>query len=100
MLKTASIHVGEIHPLTDFLRNAKAHIAHLKETGKPEVLTVNGKAEIVVLDAASYQAMLDQLERTELVDSLRLAMTQMDNGEGVSLEALEEELREKHGFKK
>ncbi len=95
MLKTASIHVGEIHPLTDFLRNAKAHIAHLKETGAPEVLTVNGKAEVVVLDAASYQAMLDRLERADLVDSSRLAMTQMNNGEGISLEALEEELNQR-----
>ncbi len=32
----------EIHPLTDFLRNHKAHVARLKETQAPEVLTVNG----------------------------------------------------------
>ena len=31
----------EIHPLTDFLRNHKAHVARLKESGTPEVLTVN-----------------------------------------------------------
>ena len=97
MLQNASINVGEIYPLTDFLRNAKAHIAHLKETGATEVLTVNGKAEIVVLDAMKYQEMLDQLERVALVDSLRLAMTQMDDGEGISLEALEEELNQRYG---
>ena len=37
----------EIHPLTDFLRNHKAHVARPKETHAPEVLTVNGKAEVV-----------------------------------------------------
>jgi hypothetical protein len=45
----------EIHPLTGFLRNHKAHVTRLKETQAPEVLTVNGKAEVVVQDAASYQ---------------------------------------------
>ena len=51
----------EIHSLTDFLRNHKAHVAPLKETQAPEVLTVSGKAEVVVQDAASYQIMLDRL---------------------------------------
>ena len=97
MLKTPTIDAREIHPLTDFLRNAKAHIAHLKETGAPEVLTVNGKAEVVVQDAASYQAMLDRLERADLTASLRVAMEQMDNGEGISLEALEAELNQRYG---
>ena len=35
----------EIHSLTDFLRNHKAHVKRLKKTQAPEVLTVNGKAE-------------------------------------------------------
>jgi len=51
--------VREIHPLTDFLRNHKAHVTRLKETHAPEVLTVNGKAEIVIQDAESYQRMID-----------------------------------------
>lgn len=98
MLKNASIHIGEIHPLTDFLRNAKAHIAHLKETGKPEVLTVNGKAEVVVLDAASYQAMLDQLERVESIESLKQSLRDVKEGRVYSLESVEAELRAEYGF--
>jgi hypothetical protein len=34
----------------------------LKEKKSPLVLTVNGRAELVVQDAASYQEMLDRLE--------------------------------------
>ena len=41
----------ELYSLTDFLRNHEAHIARLKETRTPEVLTVNGQAEVVLLDA-------------------------------------------------
>ncbi len=98
MLKTPIIDVREIHPLTDFLRNAKAHIAHLKETGAPEVLMVNGKAEVVVQDAASYQAMLDQLERAEGFASLREALRDVDEGRVQPVEAVFQELKAKHGF--
>ena len=35
------------------------------------VLTVNGKAEIVVQDAESYQRMLELLDRAETVEALR-----------------------------
>ena len=38
----------QIHSLTDFLRNHKAHVARLKETKAPEILTVNGRAEVVI----------------------------------------------------
>jgi hypothetical protein len=43
--------LNDIHPVTDFNRNTKEHIQRLKQTGKPEVLTVNGQAEIVVQSA-------------------------------------------------
>ncbi len=39
----------EIYSLSDFVRNPKAHVAWLKETHTPEVLTVNGRAEVVLL---------------------------------------------------
>src|SRR5713101_507660 len=44
----------DIHSLTDFKRKTTELVAQLKTTGRPLVLTVNGKAELVVQDAASY----------------------------------------------
>ena len=41
-------------PLSDFVRNTKAHIKQLKATHEPQILTVNGEAAIVVQDAESY----------------------------------------------
>ena len=40
----------DIHSLSDFQRSAKTHIARLKKTGRASVLTVNGKAAVVVAD--------------------------------------------------
>lgn len=56
------IHIDDIHSLTDFQRNTKAYVRKLKETGRPQVLTVNGKPEVVVQDAKAYQEILDQAE--------------------------------------
>jgi prevent-host-death family protein len=51
-----------IYPLSDFQRNAKEFISQLKENHKPIVLTVNGKAAMVIQDATAYQELLDSLE--------------------------------------
>ena len=43
----------------------------MKKTKEPVVLTVNGKAAVVVQDAESYQKLLELKERTEVVEILR-----------------------------
>ncbi len=58
------VRVDEIHSLSDFQRNARAHIERLKQTGRPEVLTVNGAAEVVVQDARSYQKLVELADET------------------------------------
>lgn len=40
-----------IYPLSDFQHNAKDFISQLKKSQKPIVLTVNGKAALVIQDA-------------------------------------------------
>jgi PHD/YefM family antitoxin component YafN of YafNO toxin-antitoxin module len=53
----------DIGSLTDFSRNTKAHLKRLKRTGRPELLTVNGKAEVVVQSASAYQRLLTLVEK-------------------------------------
>jgi prevent-host-death family protein len=53
----------DIGSLTDFARNTKAHLKRLRRTGRPELLTVNGKAEVVVQSAAAYQRLIESLEK-------------------------------------
>lgn len=55
------IALQDIRSLTDFQRNTKSHLKRLKSTGRPEVLTVNGKAELIVQDAAAFEDMLDAI---------------------------------------
>ena len=43
----------------DFRNNSAEFLTHIKETGRPLGLTVNGRAAAVLQDAAAYQRLLD-----------------------------------------
>jgi prevent-host-death family protein len=90
------VHLEDIHSLTDFQRNTKEHIQRLKETGRPEVLTVNGKAEIVVQDAASYQKLLELIDRVEAIEGIQKGLESMQRGEGKPAQEVFTRLRKKH----
>ena len=51
-------HSQDTYSLTDFKQNAKQHLHRLHSTGRAEVLTVNGRAEAVVLAPAAYDRLL------------------------------------------
>ena len=61
------------------------------------MLTINGKAELVVQDAKSYQRLLDLAERLETIQAVKEGLASMERGEGRPLNAvfdqLEAELR-------
>ena len=70
----------DINSLSNFKRNTPEFLRQLKETGHPVVLTINGKAELVVQDTASYQKLLDLAERTERFDAIRASIDDMRAG--------------------
>ena len=88
----------EIHPMTDFLRNHKAHVTRLKKTRVPEVLTVNGKAEVVVQDAASYQVLVERLRHMETIAAIQEGMASAERGELKPAVQVLEETRAKYGL--
>lgn len=69
----------DIHSLTTFKRNTSGLMKHLKKTGRPLVLTINGKAEAVLLDASAYQEVADHLDA---LASIRRGLGQARKGEG------------------
>lgn len=81
-MKASSLDLNQIHPVTDFVRNYKAYLTRIKETGRPEVLTVNGVPECVIVDAASFQAMQDALEQARFVQAVNEGIASMQAGTG------------------
>lgn len=84
----------DIQSLTDFKRNTAEFMQQLKQTGRPLVLTVNGKAELVVQDAASYQAALEAAEDAKTFRALLSAKA----GKGRPVTEVLAELREIFAF--
>ena len=69
----------DIHSLTTFKRNTSGLMKQMKKTGRPLVLTIKGKAEAVLLDAATYQQIADYLDA---VAGIREGLGQMKKGMG------------------
>ena len=92
------IQMSDIHPLTDFLRNHKEHIVRLKRRGRPEVLTINGKAEVVVQDAEAYQKLLEAVDRAETIAGIRRGLESMKQGKGRTLEEFDNYMRKKYNI--
>ena len=88
----------DIHPLTDFKRNTSDFMSKMKKTRRPVVLTVNGKAELVVQDAKSYQQILERLERLEGVEAIRLGIAAAEDGRVKPARQALVELQEKLGI--
>lgn len=81
----------QIHSLSDFVRNPKAHVARLKETHTPEVLTVNGRAEVVLLDTETYENLVERIRSAEAIASVR-AIIRQANSNGPREEVTEAEI--------
>ena len=92
------IDLREVRSVTEFQRNIKDYVGRLKENKTPLVLTVNGRAELVVQDAESYQIMLERLERAETLAALRRGREDADKGRMMPLADAAKKLRAKHGL--
>ncbi len=86
------INLHDIRSLTDFQRNTKKHLRRLKSSGRPEVLTVNGTAEVVVQDARAYEEMLDTIR------GIQRGLDSMKAGGGRPFRAVLDEIRDRHSI--
>ena len=98
MAQRKPIDLSKISPLTDFLRNHKAHIESLKESGEPQILTVNGRAELVLLSAKAFQEMLTRLDRTEFDAGVRAGYIDMLEGRTMTLDEAGKKIRSELGL--
>jgi prevent-host-death family protein len=93
--KLPMIDPRDIRPLTEFQRNAKATIARLKKNKRPVVLTVNGRASIVVVDAKEFARMETLAFKAEEQRRLETSIDQASRGKTIPADQVFAELRRK-----
>ena len=88
----------DIQPLTTFRNNSVKMMQRLKKTRRPIILTVNGKAEAVVQDAAAYQRLLDLAAQADPEEGLRQGLEDIAKGRTRPAREVFAELREEYGI--
>lgn len=83
----------DVHSLSDFQRNAKGHIRRMKKTRRPVVLTVNGKAAIVIQDIETYSRTAAERVRESEITAVLEALEQARAGMGRPIEDFEREFK-------
>jgi predicted transcriptional regulator len=70
----------------------------MKKSRRPVVLTVKGKAEIVIQDADSYQTLLDRIDDLESVAAIRRGLKDAEAGRVMPLDEVVRRIRKRHGL--
>jgi prevent-host-death family protein len=86
---------NDIRSISDFKRNTVDLLDRIRKTGNPMVLTINGKAELVVQDAEAYQALLD---RVETLEGIQRGVADVKAGRTKPAPQVFDKLRRKHGI--
>src|ERR1700675_4827752 len=84
----------DINSLSNFKRNTPEFLRPLKKTGHPVVLTINGKAELIVQDSASYQKLIELADRAERMDALQASIRDLRAGKVIPADLLLAEMRQ------
>ncbi len=88
----------DIQSLSHFKRNTSSAIAQMKQTGEPIVLTVNGRAEVVVQDAKSYQQLLEKIEKLEVIAGIKQGLADIESGQTRPATEFIDEIQQKYGI--
>ena len=86
---------NDIRSMSDFKRNTTEILDRIRRTRHPLVLTINGRAEAVVQDAAAYQALLDRLET---VEALQRGLADVKAGRTKPARTVLARMRRRHGI--
>jgi prevent-host-death family protein len=91
----------DIDSLTNFKRQTAVYLERLHKTGEPVVLTVNGKAQVVVQDAGAYQKLVEaasKAEREETIAEIREGLADLKAGRTKPARAALKALGKRYGI--
>lgn len=84
-----------VHSLSDFKSNTRDLLARMRLNGQSVILTINGRAELVVQDAQSYRTLLERLDELEAVAAVMRGVADVEAGRVTPLRQFKKEFRRK-----
>ena len=88
----------DIQAMTTFRNHSAEVMKHLKDTKRPVILTVNGKAAAVVQDAAAYQELCDLAAEARASEGIRQGLEDMSAGRTQAASDVFTQLRTEYGI--
>ena len=92
------IQPSDIHTLTDFKRHSTELLGLLEQSGRPQVLTVEGRPKVVLLAVEAFEKLSQLADRAAAVEGVRRGLEDLDGGRTMALEELEVALRKRLGL--
>ncbi len=71
----------DVRPLSEFRSKTTTFVQQVRETGRPLVITQNGRSAAVLLDVMEYEKLM---ERIETLEDVIQAEKQIGEGKGLS----------------
>jgi prevent-host-death family protein len=90
----------DIQSLSVFKRDSSKFVKQMKKSKQPIVLTVNGKASLVVQDAESYEELLATKEKMETLKAIQKGLADIKDGRSKSSEQFFSDFFEKYDIQK
>jgi predicted transcriptional regulator len=88
----------DVQPLTAFRDNPTEVIERLKITRRPITLTVDGKPEVIVQEAAAYQRLPELAAEADEDQAIQRGLEDMHAGRTRPLDEVFDEMREKYAI--
>jgi prevent-host-death family protein len=86
----------DIQSMTTFRNHSAEFLEHIRETKRPLILTVNGRAAAVLQDAESYQRLLDIAAEASAAEGIRQGLEDLAAGRARPAAEVFAEFRARH----
>lgn len=89
----------DIHPMSEHRTHLTEHLRQVQETGRPMVITQQGRPAAVLLSPAAYDELVRQAELAQDIAGIKEGLAEADAGLGQDATEALREIAEKHGLK-
>ncbi len=88
----------DIHSMSEHRANLTDHLRQIQETGRPKIITQNGKAAAVVLSPAKYDELMQKAEFSNDIQAIKKSINEVNANKGKEAKSALRAIAKKHGL--